>query len=91
MGSTVALDVGGWLTSRPGHFKPQEIDPAAIVKHIGNENCALLGCYSASSGNFLPTFRDNQSNFLGSVTLTLEDGTDRLSRNVGKKLPLLAE
>ena len=22
-------------------------------------NCALLGCYAASSGNFLPTFRDN--------------------------------
>jgi hypothetical protein len=25
------------------------------------ENCALLGYYSASSGNFLPTFRDNLS------------------------------
>ena len=24
-----------------------------------NENCALLGYYAASSGNFLPTFRDN--------------------------------
>jgi len=23
-----------------------------------DENCALLGCYAASSGNFLPTFRD---------------------------------
>jgi len=22
------------------------------------ENCALLACYSASSGKFLPTFRD---------------------------------
>ena len=22
------------------------------------ENCALLSCYAASSGNFLPTFRD---------------------------------
>jgi len=22
------------------------------------ENCALLGYYAASSGNFLPTFRD---------------------------------
>jgi hypothetical protein len=30
---------------------PREID----------ENCALLGSYSASSGNFLPTFRDNLS------------------------------
>jgi len=25
------------------------------------ENCALLGCYAASSGKFLPTFRDNLS------------------------------
>ena len=25
------------------------------------ENCALLGCYSASIGNSLPTFRDNLS------------------------------
>jgi hypothetical protein len=25
------------------------------------ENCALLGYYAASSGNFLPTFRDNPS------------------------------
>jgi hypothetical protein len=23
-----------------------------------DENCALLGCHAASSGNFLPTFRD---------------------------------
>ena len=26
-----------------------------------DENCALLGYYAASSGNFLPTFRDNCS------------------------------
>ena len=26
-----------------------------------DENCALLGYYAASSGNFLPTFRDNLS------------------------------
>jgi len=25
------------------------------------ENCTLPGCYEASSGNFLPTFRDNLS------------------------------
>ena len=23
------------------------------------ENCALLGCYAESGGNFLPTFRDS--------------------------------
>ena len=26
-----------------------------------DENSALLGCYAASGGNFLPTFRDNLS------------------------------
>ena len=26
-----------------------------------DENCALLGCYTVSSDNFLPTFRDNLS------------------------------
>ena len=40
-----------------------------------------MGYYAASSDNSLPTFRDNLS----------EDAADRLSRNVGKKLPLLAE
>jgi hypothetical protein len=26
-----------------------------------DEICALLGCYAANSGDFLPTFRDNLS------------------------------
>ena len=43
------------------------------------ENC-VLGYYSASSGNFLPTFRNNQS--------VPEDGTVMLFRKVGNKLPL---
>jgi hypothetical protein len=78
--------------------------------HCGvNEVCALLGCYAASSGNFLPTFRNNLSvpsakvrqskksagNNSGTAVgkeargtwATLEDGTDRLSRNVCSKLP----
>jgi hypothetical protein len=67
-----------------------------------DENGAFLGYYAAYSGNSLPTFRDNilvpssrvensrikWSRFLGFVTL--EDGIDRLSRNVGKELPLHA-
>ena len=59
------------------------------------ENCALLCCYAPSSGNFLPTFRDNISfrssgfkNLFG--FMRREDGTDRLSRNVSKESPLLA-
>jgi len=39
---------------------------------------ALLGCYAAYNDNSLLDF------------LTLEDGSDRLSRNVGKQLPLYA-
>ena len=59
-----------------------------------DENCALLGYYPVSSGNFLPTFRDNLSvpfsQFKNKKSLNPEDGTDRLSRNAAKKLPLLA-
>jgi hypothetical protein len=57
-----------------------------------DETCGLLGYYTASCGNYLPTFRDNvsvpssrvkiPSSLLG--ILTREDGTDTLSRNVGK-------
>jgi hypothetical protein len=64
--------------------------------------CGLLGNYTASCGNYLPTFRDNVSvpssrvkiryavqflynklSFLIGI-MTREDGTDTLSRNVGK-------
>jgi hypothetical protein len=41
----------------------------------------LLGYYTASCGNCLPMFP-----FLLGL-LTREDGTDTLSRNVGKQLP----
>jgi len=58
------------------------------------ENWALLSCYAPSGGNFLLTFRGNISvsssgfkNLFG--FMHREDGTDRLSRNVGKELALL--
>jgi hypothetical protein len=68
---------------------------------LRNENCSLLGYFAESSGNFFPTFRDNlsfpSSGFKNPKFLILdfgflnpEDGTERLSRKVGKKLPLLA-
>jgi len=47
------------------------------------ENCALQGYDAASGGSLVPTFRDFGF-------LTLEVGTDRLYRNVGNKLQLLA-
>jgi hypothetical protein len=48
--------------------------------HEVDENCALLGYYALSCVNFLLMFE----------FFTLEDGTDGLSQNVSKKLPLLA-
>jgi hypothetical protein len=52
-----------------------------------DEICGLLGNYTASCGNYLPTFRDNVSVPSSRVKLgilTREDGTHTLSRNVGK-------
>jgi len=57
--------------------------------HRENEICVLLKYIAAFSGNSLPTFRYNL--LVPSLeALTLKDGTDRLHRNVGKELPLLA-
>jgi hypothetical protein len=63
------------------------------IRRKVDENCVLLGYYAAGGGITVPTIRDNQSVPSSGVKkqkkLTLEDG-DRLSRNVGKELPLLA-
>jgi hypothetical protein len=50
--------------------------------HDFDEICTLLGYYAASCVDCLPTFQDNVS-----VPRTLEDGTGKLSQNVGKQLP----
>ena len=70
-----------------------------------DENCVLLGYYAASSGNSLPTFRDNisvSSSRMKNQKIrkrrrkkerkkrNLENGTNTLFRNVEKELPLLA-
>jgi len=49
------------------------------MKHnkTGKDNCAFLGYYGGTSRNF------------GTACQSLEDGTDMLSRKVGKKLSLL--
>jgi hypothetical protein len=57
-----------------------------IVTNFVIENYALLSYYAASSGNSLPTFQDNLS--VPSSRVMMEDGTNRLFRNVGKELPL---
>jgi hypothetical protein len=54
-----------------------------------DENCAILGYYAASSGNLLPTFRDDLLVPDSGVT-SPEDWTNNSSRNVGNKLPLLS-
>jgi len=54
------------------------------------ESCALLGYCAAGSGNSLRTFREKTFGpiFKSQNFLIFKDGTDRLSRDVGKKLPL---
>jgi hypothetical protein len=50
-----------------------------------NEIFVLLGCYTALIGSYLMTFIDNVSSPSSKVFFSnFEDGTDRLSRNVGK-------
>jgi len=61
-------------------FRRREVD----------ENCALLGCYVANSGNFLQAFRDNLSVPSSGVKNSPGDGTDSFYRNVGKELQILA-
>jgi hypothetical protein len=60
-----------------------------------DEICALLGYYTACSGNSLLTFsifKVKNPKILGFLIvldfLTPDNGTDRLSRNVGKELPV---
>jgi len=65
-----------------------------IIFHAGRqkENCALLDYYAASNDNSLRTFRNKQPVPSSRVKnpWTLEDRTDKLSRKVGRELPLLA-
>jgi hypothetical protein len=61
----------------------------ATVKNYDGKICGLLEYYAASSGNRLPTFRDNLLVPSSSVKkkfldfLAIENGTDRFSQNVG--------
>jgi hypothetical protein len=72
----------------------------SVIRREANKNFPLLGYHTASSGNFLPTFRDKLSIPSSRVKnphfmvqegfLTLEVRTDKLSRNFGEELPLFA-
>jgi hypothetical protein len=81
------------ISSRLFIYYPPTTVTNTVSVTVNVKNCALLDYYAASSGNFLPTFRDNPSVPFPRVkngVLTPEDGTDRLSRNVRKELPLIA-
>jgi hypothetical protein len=60
-----------------------------FIDKLVTEICALLGYDAALSGSSVPTFRDNLY-VPSSREMTLEDGTEKLSRNVGTELPLNA-
>ena len=61
------------------------------LRRFQNARCALLRYYAANIGNFSPAFRHDLSSYSRcKKELELEDWKDRLSRNVGMKLPVLA-
>ena len=66
-----------------------EINKAMLYK-----KCIFLAYYAANSCSFLSTFRDNLSVTFSRIKnkkfLAFKDETNMLSRNVDKKLPLLA-
>jgi hypothetical protein len=83
------------------HVLSDFVSPCFYPSKGSDEICALLGYYTALSGSSVPTFRDNLSVPYSRVKkskkkaffwdfLTLEDGRDKLSRNVGTELPLNA-
>jgi hypothetical protein len=57
------------------------------------EICALLGYHAELSGRSVPTFRDNRFVPIvkGQDFLTLEDGTDKLSRNLSQEVLTLED
>jgi hypothetical protein len=70
----------------PQHSGDNARIQASAAKHL--RTCTVLGYIAASSGSFLSMFRDKLS-VPSSGIKNPEEGTDRLSRNFGKKLPLL--
>ena len=85
-----------WTVGRASEWPSTMFNSRSGVARVWTDqalNCALLSYYAASSGNSLPAFRGQH---IGSIFkgqgefLTFVDGTDILSRNVGKEVPLLA-
>ena len=57
---------------------------------VRTETFALLGCYSVSSGNSLPAFRDNLSVPFQRMEVQEENWADRSYRSVRNKAPIYA-
>jgi len=53
----LTTSVTGWHS----YLKNWQVSVISGFHREVDENCALLGYYAASNGNFLPTFRDNLS------------------------------
>jgi hypothetical protein len=61
-----------------------QVTPAPLqTKYNGIQNCAHLSYYDDRNDNSFPTVRDNLS-VLSARVQKPKNGTDRLSRNVGK-------
>jgi hypothetical protein len=62
-----------------------------LCRSFTEDNGVILEFYAASSDNSLLTFRDKISVPTSRIKnlVSFKDGTDKLSRNVGKQLPLL--
>jgi hypothetical protein len=85
-----------FLSSLVRQFIPCKIKVNSIsgFRRDVDEICTLLGYYAASCGKRLPTFRDKVSVPSSRVKsldswglLTLDDGTNELSRNVSEQWP----
>jgi len=67
-------------------FSPVELGFFGVISGYRREEdeiCVVLGYFVAYGGNSLSTFRNN-------LSVTLENGTCRLSRRACKELPLYA-
>ena len=88
MGQTECSETLAYKTQGLGNYPEESIqhsEHGESLKSRIDMNSNLLCYYAASSCYFLQTFRDNLS-----VPYTgIKDRTYRLSRNVGKELPLL--
>jgi hypothetical protein len=62
---------------------PEEFNVHFVIRGFRR---ALLGCYAACNGNYLPTFRDNISVPSSRVKEFKKKNMGKSSRNVGKEI-----